>query len=158
MAVFKFSIIKPFKLNIFKKQIISHQSRLSIDLFSEIGLTCFKPEKNGVSNSETGEIKNVNQLEKIIYLIFFSAKRQFFYILSLNAPPSRLLHPSCDSQKFEKYTTLTTEMTTARKISKNQFLSDAAGCRAEGRKPGVCPAKIGKWTAYIKASFICSDD
>ena len=65
--------------------------------------------------------------------MFFSAERQFFNILSPSAPLPRLLHRSCDSQKFEKYTTvtidLTTEMTTERKISKNRFLSDPAGCR-----------------------------
>ena len=91
---------------------------------------CFKPEKNGFGRSETGEIKNVNQLEKTIYFIFFSAKRQFFFIFSPSAPLPRLLHRSCDSKKFEKYTTdLTAEMTTAQKISKNRFLSDPAGCR-----------------------------
>ena len=36
----------------------------SIFFFAEIGLFCFKPEKVGFRHSETGEIKNVNQLEK----------------------------------------------------------------------------------------------
>ena len=103
--------------------------RLSIDFFAEIGLFCFKPEKTDFTRSETGEIKNVYQLENTIYL-FFSAERQFFNILSPSAPLPRLLHRSCGSQKFEKCTTdLTTEMATARKISKNRFLSDPAGCR-----------------------------
>ena len=42
------------------------------------------------------------------------------------------------------------EMTTVRKISKNRFLSDPA----RGRKPGVCPAKIVKWTAYLSSTNI----
>ena len=50
-------------------------------------------------------------------------------------------------------TDLTTEMMTPQNILKYRFLSDLAGSRAEGQKPGVCPAKTGKWTAYLLEIF-----
>ena len=112
--------------------------------FAEIGLFCFKPEKNRISAFKNGRNQNRQPIRKNNLFHFFQLS-DFFYILSPSAPLPRLLHRSRDSQKFEKYTTV---LTTARKISKNRFFSDPAGCRAEGRKPGVCPAKIGKWTAY----------
>ena len=60
----------------------SGKIRLSINFLGEIGFFLFKPEKNESRRSETGEIKNVNQLEKQFISFFFQLLATVFYILS----------------------------------------------------------------------------
>ena len=93
---------------------------------------CFKPEKKRILTFRNGRNQKRGPIRKNNLFHFSQLSDSFFYILPPSAPLPRILHRSCDSQKFENYKTdLTTEMTNARKISKNRFLRPGAGWKVE---------------------------
>ena len=123
---------------------LSLNSRLSIDFLPKSDFFVLSLKTKRISAFKNGRNQKRQSIRINNLFHFFQLSKIFLYFVAV-----------CTSSKtfasflwFSKIWKIYDCFDDCAKNLEKSFLSDPAGCRAEGRKPGVCPAKIGKWTAY----------